>query len=182
MGPFFIPLLGKSVSWLEFPAISMTTTIRAEDGTIYAAIEHLDRIQAYDREGNFITGWFVDARGGIFLIGVTKQGYVAAASVRSDQVEFFTKVGESAQKPVPIPDDADIDFFGDVMKAKEFAPLGLTLTYSKVVPNPAPPITTLVLFPFINPFMAWAFAGIGGLAAFGVKGFGNISRWPRQKV
>ena len=177
-GPFLIPSLGKSIWWLELPAVAHTKTIAAENGDRYSASLFLQRIQRYKAEGKFQNGWFVNAAGGGFSMGRTSDGSLAVASARLDRIEFFNPDGSYSRPPVDYGDDLSVSYFGDTLTPEDFEPIEVDLIKTSTVPNPGFSISTILLFPLASPFLGGFLIVLGVLGAWTGK---PPSRWFPEK-
>ena len=82
-GAFMLPATGTWLQDVELPPFFETTSIIGPGGRTFAATIPLSRIQRYDGDGRFETGWFVHSAGGRFAIGLTADGRIAVAAFRT---------------------------------------------------------------------------------------------------
>src|SRR4051812_37004584 len=87
-GAMLLPIAGHWLDAVELPAFFETATIAAPGRGRLTATMPTQRVQVYDSSGIFQNGWFVDAKGGNFAIGLTKDNWwqsvpVVAASSSS---------------------------------------------------------------------------------------------------
>src|SRR5262245_14666991 len=86
LGTFLLPAAGAWLDAVELPTLFETTTIALPDGGRVTATMPTQRVQRYDADGKFHRGWFVDAKGGRFGIGLTKDARVAVCTGRGRQI------------------------------------------------------------------------------------------------
>jgi hypothetical protein len=158
-GAALAPAAGTRLQNVELPVVFDTTTIVGPGGKIFTATAPMARIQRYDREGRFETGWFVDSAGGIFAIGLTADGRIAVASTRTKQVEFFDTDGSPTGPPRPFMTSGGT--LDGVLRPSNFQVEGVTFVDPTEVDHPAAHWTTLVLFPLWHPFIAWLLVAAG---------------------
>lgn len=162
---FVLPSFGNLLWWLELPAIYETTTIKASDGRYYSATIPLQRIQRYSSDGRFELGWFVNASGGIFAIGLTKDGEVVSLSARTKYLEIFNSDGSYKHLPIKYSNGITVSPFGDALRPNEFEPIGISLIKPTSAKNPELSLWTFLLFPFWHPFVAWGISFAGCISA-----------------
>jgi len=164
LGLFGAPMLPANGTWLryvELPPFFETTSIVGPGNRTFAATTPLARIQRYDSDGRFETGWFVDSAGGIFAIGLTADGQIAVAAARTKRVEFFNPDGSSAGPPRPFTWSGGL--MNGVLRSSNCWVEGVAFADPIQVRHPGPHWTTLVLFPLWHPFIAWLLAVSGGV-------------------
>src|SRR5215813_1463451 len=97
---FFAPIIllaaGDRLRHVELPAFYETPTIVGPAGRTFALAQNLSRLQRYDLAGRFEEGWFVHSAAGQVAIGVTTDGKIAVAAVRTRHVQFFNPDGSPA--------------------------------------------------------------------------------------
>ncbi len=55
---------------IQFPLSYVESMAVDNNGKVFLAIPFYQRIQAYDNEGNFLKGWFIESSGGLFNIWI----------------------------------------------------------------------------------------------------------------
>ena len=163
---FVLPTFGNLLRWVEFPAIYQTKTIKSSDGRFYSATIPLQRIQRYSSKGEFELGWFVEAGGGSFAIGLTKDGNIVSASARAKLVQVFSPDGTLKQRPIKYVTGFGISTFEGILVPKELKFIGISLVESSAVKNPELSVWAAFLFLFAHPFIPWLLAVIGTTAAY----------------
>lgn len=162
VGAFLLPAAGAWLQQIELPPFFETTSILGPGGRTFTATIPTARIQRYDSNGRFETGWFVHSAGGIFRIGLTVDGRIAVASARTKQVEFFNSDGSASGRPQPCA------WFGGVqsgvLQPSDCPVWGVTFVNPTQTTGPGAHWQTLVLFPLWHPFVAWLLAVLGMLA------------------
>ncbi|MEL6783498.1 MAG: hypothetical protein AAFO61_03635, partial [Pseudomonadota bacterium] len=108
--------------------------------------------------------WFVDSAGGIFLIGLTADGNIAAASARKDHLEVFNHDGAQIGESI-IFDDRRVSYFSSTIDPSEFQNINLGLVKAKVVDNPVGSPLIILLLPLWHPFLSMLIAAFGGVGA-----------------
>jgi hypothetical protein len=144
---------------MELPTFFETTSIVGPGDRTFAATIPLARIQRYDSDGQFETGWFVDSAGGVFAIGMTADGRIAVAAGRTKQVAFFNPDGSPAGSPRPFTWSDGL--IKGVLRPSNCWVAGEAFADPIQVENPETHWVTLVLFPLWHPFVAWLLMGAG---------------------
>ncbi|OKO67489.1 hypothetical protein [Bradyrhizobium sp. NAS96.2] len=171
--PLFLPATGTWLQQIELPPFFETTTILGPAGRTFTATIPTERIQRYDSNGRFETGWFVHSAGGMFAIGLTVDGRIAVAAARTKQVEFFNPDGSSAGQPQPCPSFGSVP--SGVLRPSNCPVWGVTFVDPIQTARPGAHWQTLLLLPFWHPFVAWL------LAVSGVLGI-RINRASRVRL
>src|SRR5262245_61781641 len=178
---FFAPIVliaaGDRLRHVELPTFYDTVTIGGPAGRAFALTGYLSRLQRYDLAGRFEDGWFVRSASGAVAIGVTTDGKIAVAAVRTRRVEFFNPDGSSAGPSKP--------FTGDFKNLSYLQPAdyradGVTFETPTAARNPSVRWNTLLLFPLWHPFIALFLAACGlvaGNVATGGRFWGKESQW-----
>jgi hypothetical protein len=98
------------------------------------------RIQVYDPDWKFVTGWFVNAGGGKFKIGLKGRNYIEVITARREMRYLFT-------------------IHGYLLVSETYKPLTYSdfTTSGKSVVVP----THWWLWPFTTPFFSWFIAAVG---------------------
>ncbi|HKW00089.1 MAG TPA: hypothetical protein VJN96_09700 [Vicinamibacterales bacterium] len=131
-------------SSFEWPVLRPETMAVDSEGRTIVGLASTGRVQVYDPQGRFVTGWFVEAGGGSFKLQVTS----------SDQIEVFTARGERRLV---------YDASGTLVDKGTFAPTA----YEAVVTHPSTGRevrSTWPLWPLASSLVAWS------LFAFGMLG------------
>jgi len=160
-GQSLLPNAGTSLELVELPTFFETTTIALPDGGRMTATMPTARVQRYGGDGHFQTGWFVDAKGGHFAIGLTNDDRVAICTGRGRQLFLFELDGRpvgnaracfTAPREIPkILQPADFPF-GEV-----------NLQQVVSVERPNASLMAILLVPLWHPFFAWLIAVVGVL-------------------
>jgi hypothetical protein len=161
LGASLLPYAGTWLARVELPTFFETSTIALPDGGRMTATMPTQRVQRYGSDGHFQTGWFVDAKGGHFAIGLTTDGRVAVCTGRGRQIFFFELDGQpvgdpracfSAPREVP-----------KILQPADF-PLGdVNLQPAVSAERPTASLVAILLVPFWHPFVAWLIALVGFL-------------------
>lgn len=69
------------------------------EGRIYIAIHSYSRVQVYSNEGEFITGWFIEAGGGSFYIWLEDNNHLHVVTSRTDRHDVFNLSGILLKSP-----------------------------------------------------------------------------------
>jgi hypothetical protein len=145
---------------VELPAIYGTATIQGPDGQRIAFTTHLARLQLYDGTGQFRRGWFAKTSGGLASVGLTTDGKIAVAAVRTRKVEFFNWDGSSAGPPQHFARRGK-EASGDYLSPADYLVEGVAFERPVPASNPGLHWNTLLLFPLSHPFIAWLFVVCG---------------------
>lgn len=158
-GPSLLASTGNLLNHVELPAFFDTTAIAGPDATTVTASMPFARIQRYDRDGNFLNGWFATNGGGQFALGLTREGAIALASTRTKDVEFFNPDGSIAAPP------RAFTWGGTPMQGLlwpgKISLEGVVFAQPVQVAGPPPHVLTVLLFPFWHPLLAWALGAMG---------------------
>src|SRR5262245_50082922 len=119
------------------------------------------RVQRYGSDGRFRNGWFVEAHGGHFGIGLTTDGRAVVCTGRGRRIFIFELDGRSVGDPQPCfraPREVPrilqpTDFHGE-----------LNLQRAIPVDPPSPSLGSILLVPLWHPFVPW-FIGVFGTVA-----------------
>jgi hypothetical protein len=85
-----MPFLGKGFEW---PILFTDGAVEDSLGMRYVPHTAAGRIQVYDRDGNFLHGWFVEASGGPFTLHVTEDDKLEVFTVRGNLHLVFSGDG-----------------------------------------------------------------------------------------
>lgn len=161
--PLVLPFTGTWLQHVELPQFFETTTIRGPEGRTFAVTMPLARVQRYGSDGRFETGWFVHSAGGIIAIGLTTDGRIAVAAIRTKQVEFFNPDGSSVGPPQP----CSGVLYG-VLRPGYCRVDGVTFANPIQTRDPPTHWGPFVLFPLWDPFVAWLL-GVSGMVLLALK-------------
>lgn len=78
----------------RFPLAWLGGISVSDSGTIYVSIQQYGRVQAYDKNGEFQRGWFVDSGGGLFDMWVDEGDLIHVRTVRTDKHLVFDPEGK----------------------------------------------------------------------------------------
>ncbi|MBB6306513.1 hypothetical protein [Xanthobacter tagetidis] len=163
-GVALVPAAGPWLQHIELPAIFWVTSISGPANKTFTTTAPLARIQRYGADGRFECGWFANTGGGVFAIGLTQDGQIAVASLRTKQVEFFNPDGSQASAPRPYTGtDAAT---GGVLRPSDIRVEGVSFVETSPGAHPSPRWTTLAMVPFLDPFIAWLLMALGGFWAY----------------
>ena len=160
LGAFWLPYAGTWLDTVELPIFFATTTIALPDGGRLTATVPSQRVQRYGSDGRFRTGWFVDANGGHFAIGLTSDGMIAVCTGRGHQILFDLdgrQVGHGACSDGPRE-------FPRILQAADFPRGEIDLLPAVPADRPTPSPVAILLVPFWHPVAAWLIALVGLLA------------------
>jgi hypothetical protein len=142
----------KLPSSLEWPIGWANQTLTLADGRIVATHTPSGRIQVYDRNWQFITGWNVEASGGKFHARLLPEDRIAVWTARRQRKFVFTPEGEC-------------------LEATPYAP---EQRYNLNAPDKTGFVPTAWwLLVFAHPFVGWGVAVIGGLLLGGPAGWSS---------
>ena len=79
---------------IEFPLAHIGDMDIDRDGNLYVLSRFYGRVQVYDREGEFVGGWFYDAASGEVLIEINDKNEVEVAATAIDTIYVFDVNGE----------------------------------------------------------------------------------------
>jgi hypothetical protein len=160
LGTLCLPRAGTWLDNVELPVFFETTTITLPDGGRLTATMPTSRVQRYGSDGRFRTGWFVDARGGGFAVGLTADGLVAICTFRGRQIFLFDLDGrllgqKACHRP---PSDAGTHilqpYVGFPVSDISLQPLG-------PVARPDASLLAILLVPLWHPFVPWSISATG---------------------
>jgi hypothetical protein len=144
--------LGPSFEW---PVGYAWGVVSDSAGRSIVPLTPSGRIQVYYPEDHFVCGWFVPAGGGNFKLHVTDE----------DQIEVFT--GRGSRRFLFATDGTLLA--QDTYPPGSYADLPSSPTTARVF------TTSILLWPFSHPFIAWAVAVLGAI------GFGLSDRKRHRK-
>src|SRR5262245_36635293 len=134
--PLLLPAAGNRLQHVELPAFYETATIVGPAGRTFALTQHLSRLQRYDLAGHFEAGWFVNSAGGKVSIGVTTDGKIAVAAVRTRRVEFFNPDGSPAGPSKPFTTEPK-NLMSGYLQPAEYRVDGVAFEAPTVAKNPS---------------------------------------------
>lgn len=114
-------------------------------------------------------GWFVASGGGPVAIGLTEDGKIAVAAVRTRQVEFFHLDGAPAGPPMPFSNRYKVQANNYLGPADRIVD-GVAFQTAVRTDNPGPHWNTVLLFPLGSPLLAWALILCGIVLGSGYPG------------
>jgi hypothetical protein len=159
-GTAYLPRAGALLDSVELPAFFETTTIMLPDGGRLTATMPTSRVQRYGSDGRFRTGWFVDAWGGHFAVGLTTKGLVAICTSRGRQIFLFDLDGRLlGQKACHRPPQ---DVGGPILQPYVGFPVSdIGLQPLGPVGRPDASLLAILLVPLWHPFVPWSIFAIG---------------------
>lgn len=175
-GAALLPTTGVWLRSVELPPFFETSSIVGPEGRTFTATIPLARIQRYDGNGHFETGWFVDSAGGAFSIGMTVDGRIAVAAARTKRVEFFNPDGSSVGPPRPFISSGGLT--NGVLRPSNGWIEGVAIADPIQVRNPGVHWSTLMLFPLWNPFVAWLLVVLGMVGMWATRKQGQPAERP----
>jgi len=89
VGMAYLGETGSLLNGIELPTFFETTTIRLPDGGRLTATIPTARLQRDGPDGQFRNGWFVDAHGGRFGIGLTEDDRIVVCTGRGREIWLF---------------------------------------------------------------------------------------------
>jgi hypothetical protein len=162
VGGLALPNAGSWLDDVELPPFFETTVIALPSGDRLTATMPTQRVQVYRTNGHFVRGWFVDAKGGRFAIGLTSDGRIAVCTARGREIFLFDLDGRvvGRQPCFRAPREVPTILQPDDFPASE-------LKLQRVVPAERPTASLLatLLVPLWHPFVAvlMGIVGVGGL-------------------
>lgn len=124
----------------EWPVGFANNVLTTPDGRHVVPHTAMGRIQVYDPDWKFVTGWFVDAGGGTFKIAIKGQSTIEVITARRHMRYLYT-------------------IHGYVVLAESYLPQ----SYSDF-PSPGKSVavpTHWWLWPFTTPFFSWIIGAVG---------------------
>ena len=90
----FLPdSLQEVLDSFELPLGDLQGIAVDSQGHIYCGLQFFSRVQAYDAEGEFLYGVFIDSSGGAFRIRTNEDDQLEVATARNDKLYLFDKSG-----------------------------------------------------------------------------------------
>ena len=132
---------------LELPPGYVSGVVTSQDGKYVVPIEPSGRIQIYDSQWKFLTGWQVQAEGGSFKVVAAQPSFVETFTGRGKHHYTFTDTGKLIAA----------DHYSKPFEALSNG------GRSMVVP------TSPLLWPFSSPFLSMALTVVGFLLPKAVK-------------
>jgi len=159
LGTIWLPAVGTWLSNVELAPFFETTAIALPDGGHLTATMSTQRVQRYDRDGRFRNGWFVEAKGGHFGIGLTTAGIVAICTGRGRQLFLFDLEGNIVghQPCFTVPRDVP-----KLLQPNDLLNKELSLQQAVPAARPSTSLSALLLAP-LNPFVSWLIGLLGVL-------------------
>ncbi len=81
------------VTNVQFPPGDILKVVTDAEGNYYYADGFYDRIQRFDKYGNFKNGWRVDASGGAFTMQLNKNNQIKVITARNEMEYVFHQTG-----------------------------------------------------------------------------------------
>ena len=138
---------------VNWPMGTVSGVVQDSTGRYVAANTAYGRVQVYDQDKNFITGWYVDNGGGNFDLRMNKNDQVEVFSVRNHRHYVYSLDGTLVSKSDYSPNDYP-NLEADT--TTEYFP------------------TKLYLLPFTGPFFGW-FTALLGIIIISLAG------WPLRR-
>jgi len=160
LGASVLPHAGTWLDRVELPAFFATNTIALSDGGRLTATMPLQRVQRYGSDGHFRNGWFVDAKGGHFAIGLTSDDKIAVCTGRGREIFLFDPDGQTVghlacfRAPREIP---------KILQPSDFPAGEIDLQRVTTANRPNASWLAIVLVPLWHPFVAWSIGLVGYL-------------------
>jgi hypothetical protein len=161
LGTFCLPVAGAWLDSVELPIFFETTTIALPDGGRVTATMPTQRVQRYGSDGRFRTGWFVDAKGGHFAIGLTRDGKVAVCTNRGREIFLYDLDGRPAGQYPCIRAPQEVP---KILQPANFSHEAINLRAAVPAARPDASLVPMLLVPLWHPFVAWAIGLVGALA------------------
>jgi hypothetical protein len=101
-------------SWIKFPLSAPEVVLVDNSGDIYCLSKFYNRLQVYDKNGNFLKGWFIDLPAGSFKILEDTDNNIRVVSANNSFISVFDKNGyflRKSQRP-----DFDEKFYANEVK------------------------------------------------------------------
>jgi hypothetical protein len=161
IGPVCLPYAGTWMDRVELPAFFETTTIALPDGGRLTATMPTGRVQRYGSDGRFQTGWFVDAWGGHFAIGLTADGVVAVCTARGRRIFLFDLDGQLLDQGACDHLPGNVGGPPGILQPTSSPVSDVSL--QSVVPagRPDASLAAVLLVPLWHPLVPWAIFVIG---------------------
>src|SRR4051812_21393145 len=159
-GAMLLPTAGHWLDGVDLPTFYETTTIAVPGGGSLTATMPTQRVQSYGSDGRFRNGWFVDAKGGRFAIGLTTDNKVAVCTGRGRQFLLYDFEGQLVggqacfREPQEIPNNR-------ILQPADFPTGNLQPVFPD--PRPSPSLSAILLVPLWHPFVTWAIGLLGVL-------------------
>lgn len=128
----------KLPSSFQWPAGYVSGAVATEDGKQVVPLTPVSRIQIYDSQWHFITGWYVNSGGGDFKVQSSPDGVIEVFTARGQRHYSFTQDGHLVLS------ESYSDNFMSLPRGE-----------SLVVP------TSPFLWVFSSPFLSWGVGVIG---------------------
>ena len=175
----------KVLGSFELPLGDLQGIAVDSEGHIYCGLQFFSRVQAYDAEGEFLYGVFIDSSGGAFRIRINEDDQLEVATARNDKLYLFDKNGNFVRDWSRVG-----HYFSDFGKAGEsrfyddreratYFRKGYPLSPYVVKRDSTGRERIIIKTPFQKwvfqgPSPAW-FIGLIGVVALGISG--DMQRW-----
>jgi hypothetical protein len=84
---------GQRLSDVELPLGSVGDIAVDERHNIFVGMDYYGRIQMYDREGEFVRGWFIPVAPAVLRLQIGEEGTLKVAAMRRDVIYTFSPEG-----------------------------------------------------------------------------------------
>ncbi len=158
--PFYLPRAGTSLRNIELPTFFETITIVLPDGGRLTATQPTQRVQRYDRDGRFQYGWFINTGGGLFAIGLSRDGDLVVCTVRGKRTLVYDFEGKLVHE--------ESCLFQPHLNMSPLEPWSFPSSAIQLqqVDPAQPPLASwqsFALVPLWHPFVAWLMIAGGGV-------------------
>ena len=171
IGSFLLPYAGSWLRYVELPILFETATIALPDGGRLTATKPTQRVQRYAPDDRFQNGWFVDAKGGSFALGLTEDGLVAICLDRTRRLQLFDLEGRQISDAGRCADE--LAEFPMLLKPGHLGNEGVKLQEPVLIRPPKDTWFALLLVPFWHLNVAFLIGLIGALGLW-------LTRLPRR--
>lgn len=89
----FLGGIAPTIGWLELPLSSPTNAVVNSTGDVFCGSEFFQRVQVYDRSGNFLRAWQAPSGGGTFVLELTPQDEIVVVAAREAETRIFDARG-----------------------------------------------------------------------------------------
>lgn len=160
-GAFCLPYAGTRLNSVELSIFFETNTIASPDGGSLTATMPTQRVQHYGSDGRFRNGWFVDAKGGHFAIGLTPDGRIAVCTNRGREIFLFELNGRLVGRQPCFAAPREVP---RLLQPVDFPHGEITLQPIAPAVRPNASLLGILLVPLWHPFAACSIGLVGYLA------------------
>ena len=89
---------------VEFPLCSVGDIAVSRRGRMYVALNGYRRIQVYEKNGDFVRGWFLKSGAGMMQLHVTEDNKIHVAALRQEMTYIYNEQGEKLDQKRGISD------------------------------------------------------------------------------